>query len=143
RRLRERRAARIPSGPSSFRDWPNAADRAHLLGATLAQRGRQPQSRAPIPADAFPPENAVNSRRRFLIQAPLGLIGAAAACRGNNEPSQSTSSAPPTSATPGAPPAFNTSPGVGPEVSPGTFAEAEKLVQVTMTPAHRDMAAKS
>jgi len=36
--------------------------------------------------------------------------------------------------TPGAPPAFGTAPPVGPEVSPATFAEAEKLAQVEMTP---------
>jgi Asp-tRNA(Asn)/Glu-tRNA(Gln) amidotransferase A subunit family amidase len=34
---------------------------------------------------------------------------------------------------PGAPPAFGTSPAVGPEVSAATFAEAEKLVEVEMT----------
>src|SRR4029079_2438355 len=34
-------------------------------------------------------------------------------------------------------------PPVGPEVSPATFAEAEKLMQVTMTPAQREMATKS
>jgi Asp-tRNA(Asn)/Glu-tRNA(Gln) amidotransferase A subunit family amidase len=33
---------------------------------------------------------------------------------------------------PGAPPAFGTAPAVGPEVSPSTFAEAEKLVQVEL-----------
>jgi Asp-tRNA(Asn)/Glu-tRNA(Gln) amidotransferase A subunit family amidase len=37
------------------------------------------------------------------------------------------------SATPGAPTAFGTAPAAGPEVSPATFAEAEKLVQVEMT----------
>jgi Asp-tRNA(Asn)/Glu-tRNA(Gln) amidotransferase A subunit family amidase len=36
--------------------------------------------------------------------------------------------------TPGAPPAFGTSPPVGPVVSVETFAEAEKLLQVEMTP---------
>jgi Asp-tRNA(Asn)/Glu-tRNA(Gln) amidotransferase A subunit family amidase len=36
--------------------------------------------------------------------------------------------------TPGAPPAFGTSPPVGPAVSPRTFSEAEKLVQIEMTP---------
>jgi Asp-tRNA(Asn)/Glu-tRNA(Gln) amidotransferase A subunit family amidase len=44
---------------------------------------------------------------------------------------------------PGAPPAFNTGPAVGPPVSPSTFAEAEKLVQVAMTAQQRDMAAQS
>ncbi|MFC5860928.1 amidase [Acidicapsa dinghuensis] len=37
------------------------------------------------------------------------------------------------SATPGAPTAFGTTPAVGPEVSPATLAEAEKLVQIEMT----------
>jgi Asp-tRNA(Asn)/Glu-tRNA(Gln) amidotransferase A subunit family amidase len=46
-------------------------------------------------------------------------------------------------ATPGAPPAFNTAPPVGPEVTSATFAEAEKLVQVQMTDAQRQMMAKS
>jgi Asp-tRNA(Asn)/Glu-tRNA(Gln) amidotransferase A subunit family amidase len=42
---------------------------------------------------------------------------------------------------PGTPGAFNTAPAVGPEVTPATFAEAEKLTQVTLTPAQRAMAA--
>ena len=56
-----------------------------------------------------------------------------------------TAGAPPAASapTPGAPPTFGTAPAVGPEVSPATFAEAEKLVQVTMTPAEREMAAES
>jgi Asp-tRNA(Asn)/Glu-tRNA(Gln) amidotransferase A subunit family amidase len=84
----------------------------------------------------------VNTRRQFLIQAPLGLLGVAAACHGNQ--SESASQTPSgTPSTPGAPPAFNTSKGAGPEVSKETFGEAEKLVQVTMTDAHREMAAKS
>ena len=41
----------------------------------------------------------------------------------------------------GAPPAFGTAPPVGPEVSPATFAEAEKLVRVEMTAAERAQAA--
>ncbi len=45
--------------------------------------------------------------------------------------------------TPGAPPTFGTAPGAGPEVTPATFAEAEKLAQVTMTAAEREMAAAS
>jgi len=47
------------------------------------------------------------------------------------------------STTPGAPPAFNTAPPVGPEVTTGTFAEAEKLVQVQLTEAQRQMASTS
>ncbi len=81
----------------------------------------------------------MNSRRQFLIQAPLGLLGAIAACRGDEQHPKSETG----SGTPGAPPAFNTAPAVGPEVSPGTFAEAEKLTQVHLTDAQRDMAAKN
>lgn len=79
----------------------------------------------------------MNSRRQFLIQAPICLLGALAACRSNEQ----TTAAP--TATPGAPPAFNTAPPVGPEVTPATFAEAEKLMQVELTVAQREMAAKS
>src|SRR5271165_3371559 len=75
----------------------------------------------------------MNSRRQFLIKAPLGLMSAAAAARADQP------EAPP----PGAPPTFNSAPPVGPEVSNITFEQAEKLVQVTMTPAERDMAAGS
>ena len=45
--------------------------------------------------------------------------------------------------TPGAPTAFGTAPPVGPEVTAETFAVAEKLVQVTMTPADRAQAAEN
>jgi Asp-tRNA(Asn)/Glu-tRNA(Gln) amidotransferase A subunit family amidase len=76
----------------------------------------------------------VNSRRKFLIKAPLGLLGAATAARADPPEPQ---------APPGAPPTFNSAPAVGPEVSSTTFAEAEKLMQVTMTPAQRDMASGS
>ena len=80
----------------------------------------------------------MNTRREFLIRAPLGLLGAAAACRGETRaPADGQSS------TPGAPVAFNTAPAVGPEVSTSTFAEAEKLSQVTMTDAERKMAVGS
>ncbi|HWF85856.1 MAG TPA: amidase, partial [Vicinamibacterales bacterium] len=80
----------------------------------------------------------MNTRRRFLITAPLGMIGAAIACRA--EPPSAGVSTPP---TPGAPPTFATAPESGPAVSPATFAEAEKLVQVTMSAPERDMAAAS
>jgi Asp-tRNA(Asn)/Glu-tRNA(Gln) amidotransferase A subunit family amidase len=80
----------------------------------------------------------VNTRRQFLIQAPLGLLGAAAACRGDDQ-KPVTSSTPPA----GAPPAFGTAPEVGPVVTSQTFAEAAKLVQVELSPAEREMAASS
>ncbi|MFL5617514.1 MAG: amidase family protein [Gemmatimonadaceae bacterium] len=83
----------------------------------------------------------MNTRRQFLIKAPLGLAATVVACRGDQP--QSGSAPAGTPATPGAPPAFNTAPPVGPEVSPATFAESEKLMQVTMTPAQREMASRS
>jgi Asp-tRNA(Asn)/Glu-tRNA(Gln) amidotransferase A subunit family amidase len=91
----------------------------------------------------------VNTRRQFLVRAPLGLAATVAACRGSDPQSGTATATGGTAAkggttpTPGAPPAFNTAPPVGPEVTPATFAEAEKLMQVTMTPAQREMAAGS
>ena len=84
----------------------------------------------------------MNTRRQFLIQAPVALLGAVAACRAEEQKTGvgTTTSATP---TPGAPPAFNTAPPVGPEVSASTFAEAEKLMQVEMTDVQRQMMAKS
>jgi Asp-tRNA(Asn)/Glu-tRNA(Gln) amidotransferase A subunit family amidase len=73
------------------------------------------------------------SRREFLAQSSMGLIGAVVA----GEVAEAQVSASPQTPTPGAPPAFGTAPPVGPEVSTATFVEAEKLVQVTMSPAHR------
>jgi Asp-tRNA(Asn)/Glu-tRNA(Gln) amidotransferase A subunit family amidase len=75
------------------------------------------------------------SRRQFLTHTSLGLLGAAAARHGKAQK--------PAELPPGAPPAFGTAPAVGPEVSPSTFAEAEKLVQVELTAAERDVAAGS
>ena len=75
------------------------------------------------------------SRRDFLAQSTLGLLGVAVAAHAQTPQSQEP--------TPGAPPAFGTAPPVGPEVSAATFAEAEKLVQVEMTPADRAEAAEN
>ncbi len=66
------------------------------------------------------------SRRQFLIQTPLAVLGAAVAAQAQN----------PAEPTPGAPPAFGTAPAVGPEVSADTFAQAEKLVEVQLSEAH-------
>jgi Asp-tRNA(Asn)/Glu-tRNA(Gln) amidotransferase A subunit family amidase len=81
----------------------------------------------------------MNTRRQFLITAPLGVVSAAVACR--DQPPAAVVSNPP--ATPGAPPTFGTAPASGPAVAAATFAEAEKLAQVTMTAAAREMAAAS
>src|SRR5271167_3080145 len=74
------------------------------------------------------------TRRKFLTETSLGLVGAAVAGAKQQKPGE-----PPA----GTPPAFGTGPAVGPEVSPVTFAEAEKVVQVEMSPAHREMVAAS
>jgi Asp-tRNA(Asn)/Glu-tRNA(Gln) amidotransferase A subunit family amidase len=66
------------------------------------------------------------SRREFLAKGSLGLMGVAMSAK--PAPAKQTPE------TPGAPPAFGTSPPVGPTVTSQTFAEAEKLVQVEMTP---------
>src|SRR6266436_3240426 len=68
----------------------------------------------------------MNTRRQFLLRAPLGVLVAAAAFQ---DPPSSNAQNPPV--TPGAPP------------TPATFAEAEKLMQVTLTPAERQQAADS
>ena len=80
----------------------------------------------------------MNTRRQFLIKAPLGIATLAAACRGTSRADTSSSSAPP-----GAPPAFGTAAAVGPEVTPTTFAEAEKLAQVHLADDERAMVAES
>lgn len=77
----------------------------------------------------------MESRRQFLVKAPIGLFGAVAL---TSHAEESKPEAPP-----GAPPTFGTAPAVGPEVTAATFAEAEKLAQVTMTAAEREMAATS
>src|SRR5215813_4324305 len=84
----------------------------------------------------------MNTRRQFLIRAPLGVLVAAAALK-EPRPVDSQTPSPTPPATPGAPPTFGTGAGAGPAVSPATFAEAEKLMQVTMTSAERQQAADS
>jgi Asp-tRNA(Asn)/Glu-tRNA(Gln) amidotransferase A subunit family amidase len=74
------------------------------------------------------------SRREFLVNTSIALVGTAVL---GQEPSEQKPSEPP----PGAPPAFGTAAAVGPEVSPETFVQAEKLVQIEMKPADIKMAA--
>ena len=75
------------------------------------------------------------SRRQFLKKSSLALLGAVTGCRSKpRSPAEQPA---------GAPPAFGTAPAVGPEVSPSTFAAAEKLVQVDLTSAELDLAARS
>jgi Asp-tRNA(Asn)/Glu-tRNA(Gln) amidotransferase A subunit family amidase len=72
-----------------------------------------------------------NSRRRFLTNASLGVVGATI---GAYETALAQSDVPAAAPPPGAPSAFATSPPVGPEVSAATFLEAEKLMQVQLSP---------
>ena len=76
-----------------------------------------------------------NTRREFLTSTSLGLIGTAVAV--------STQQQKPGEPPAGTPPAFGTGPAVGPEVTPATFAEAEKVVQVEMCAPDRVMVASS
>src|SRR5260370_6306536 len=76
------------------------------------------------------------SRRQFLTHTSIGLISAAVlSCSKTQKSTQPAPSGTPD--TPGAPPAFGTAPGVGPEVSASTFAQAEKLVEVELTGSER------
>ncbi len=81
------------------------------------------------------------SRREFLAKGSMGLVAAAMAGKGvEGQVPQTTAGQTPQAAgpqipsTPGAPGAFGTSAVTGPEVSVETFVQAEKLVQVEMTP---------
>src|ERR1043166_1400689 len=76
------------------------------------------------------------SRRQFLKVPAIGLLGAAAHRVALAQPASGAPQAPP-----GQPPAFGTGTAVGPTISPTTSAEAEKLMQVTYTPAERAQAA--
>jgi Asp-tRNA(Asn)/Glu-tRNA(Gln) amidotransferase A subunit family amidase len=77
------------------------------------------------------------SRREFLTYTSLGMVAAAMQAEAQAPAGQ------PQELPPGAPPAFGASPAVGPEVSPATFAEAEKLMWLQMTPADRAAAASN
>ena len=88
----------------------------------------------------------MNTRRQFMSKGPLALLAAAAACRAREQPGEPEGERGSTAqdkATPGAPPTFGTMNQAGPEVSPQTFAEAEKLVQLTLTDREREQMAAS
>src|SRR3954471_16408835 len=79
-------------------------------------------------------ETMSKSRREFLTNTSLAIVGTAVLgqAQGEQKPSE---------LPPGAPPAFGTAPAVGPVVTPNTFVEAEKLVQIEMKEPDRNMAA--
>jgi Asp-tRNA(Asn)/Glu-tRNA(Gln) amidotransferase A subunit family amidase len=82
----------------------------------------------------------MTQRRQFLINAPLGLLAVTGAVHAKDAAPDPLAQDSP---TPGAPPTFGATPAVGPAVSPAAFVEAEKLAQVSMTPAQRQMAAEN
>ena len=75
------------------------------------------------------------SRRQFLAQSTLALLAAATGCGKKQEQ--------PSELPPGAPPTFGSATAAGPEVSPATFADAEKVMQVDLTKPERELAAHS
>ncbi len=84
-----------------------------------------------MPTPPHTPLSPPTSRRSFLSSASLTLAAAASAagCKAvlpRHEPPDSQKP------VPGAPPAPGEGPAFGPEVSPATFAEAERLVQVDL-----------
>jgi Asp-tRNA(Asn)/Glu-tRNA(Gln) amidotransferase A subunit family amidase len=88
----------------------------------------------------------LKSRRDFLAQSGLAVVGAAVApyVHGQQPDPQAQNPSPTQQqqpATPGAPPAFGTAPAVGPQVSSETFVQAEKLVQVQYTQGELDQCA--
>ena len=81
-----------------------------------------------------------SSRRQFLKGPVLGLLGAAAVGRVARADTPKPPGSPPAPPA-GQPPAFGTGPAVGPPITAGTIAEAEKLMQVSYTAAERGQAA--
>jgi Asp-tRNA(Asn)/Glu-tRNA(Gln) amidotransferase A subunit family amidase len=89
------------------------------------------------------------SRREFIAATSIGLIGAAAASSLNVDASEveverdAAALQAPDQVPAGAPPAFGGGPAVGPQVSPATFVEAEKLAQIQLNEEERSLAASS
>ncbi len=91
---------------------------------------------------------ARKTRREFLgetsLQVVAGVLGVGTAATITAAREQDPSPQAPAQPQPaGAPPAFGTGPAVGPEVTPETFVEAEKLVQVKMNEGDLTQAASS
>jgi Asp-tRNA(Asn)/Glu-tRNA(Gln) amidotransferase A subunit family amidase len=80
------------------------------------------------------------SRRIFLLGSAAAVLGSTSVVRAQD--AATGIPAPKSGDLPaGSPPAFGTTPAVGPVVSAATFAEAEKLVQVELTDSERNQAA--
>lgn len=78
----------------------------------------------------------MTSRRSFLHRATVGALGVAAARAAD-------AADPAPAAPPASPPVLGVAAPEGPPVEPATFAEAEKLLRVTLTPAQREQAARA
>jgi Asp-tRNA(Asn)/Glu-tRNA(Gln) amidotransferase A subunit family amidase len=83
------------------------------------------------------------TRRKFLAEASIGLAAGMAGVLPMTASVERHCQDPGQQPPAGAPPAFGTGPAVGPAVTPGTFVEAEKLVQVQMKDAELAQAASS
>ncbi len=83
------------------------------------------------------------TRRAFLAQASIGVAAGVAGIAPLATGTANHIEDPGQQQPAGAPPAFGTGPAVGPEVTPGTFAEAEKLVQIQLNEEERKQAASS
>ncbi len=84
-----------------------------------------------------------SSRREFLTRSAAGVVAAAAAgaMAGCNKPAGETTAQTSGQLPAGSPPTFGAAPPVGPEVTPATIAEAERLVQVEYSAGERAQAA--
>jgi Asp-tRNA(Asn)/Glu-tRNA(Gln) amidotransferase A subunit family amidase len=85
------------------------------------------------------------TRREFLTQSSLGILGAAVAVKADALTElQKDAQKQKTGAEPeGTPPVYGAGPAIGPKVSSETFVEAEKLMQIEMPAAHIQQAADS
>ncbi len=97
-------------------------------------------------------QTGLKTRRQFLTDTSIGLaaglLGVTTGCHEEARPAAAPLKAvTPTAGTvtppPGMPSAFATAPSVGPQVSTGTFTQAERLVQVVLTDPERIEAAGS
>jgi Asp-tRNA(Asn)/Glu-tRNA(Gln) amidotransferase A subunit family amidase len=79
----------------------------------------------------------LNTRRDFLNAAAAGAVGLAL----DRETAAQTLPVPSATPAAGTPPAFGTAPAVGPEITPATISEAEKLMRVALSPKDRAQAA--
>jgi len=78
------------------------------------------------------------SRRDFLARTAAGLAGAVAA---QTAFAEQQPPAPTPAPAAGAPPAFGTSPPVGPAIAPATITEAQKLVRLEFTQGEKEQIA--